>query len=55
MGGRDRGVPGAIVGTFYIGKIKNFAFFKLERFKKFLKINERLYFLENFKGNLAIF
>ena len=27
-------------GTFYIGEIKNFAFFKLENFQNLLKINE---------------
>ena len=36
-------------GTFYTGEIKNWSFFKLERFQKIFKINEKFTFFEKFR------
>ena len=50
------GVPGAWGGTFFIGEIKNFAFFKLENFQKMLKNQWKIYnFLRILKEILRFF
>ena len=40
---------------FYIGEIKNFAFFKLENLKKCQKINGKFIVFGKFSGNLRFF
>ena len=46
---------GSNVGLVYIGKLRNLAFFKLERLQEIFKIKEKFIIFDNFKGTFARF
>ena len=53
MWGRGPGSNGGVL--FYIGEIKNLAFFKLENFKTFIKINEKFIIFKKFLKEILRF